>query len=185
MITNTPVRSIDDIKGKVLWSLPSRAIHEEIRLLGGVSSGLDTGEVAPSVANGTLDGSVQDISLYFSQRLDQAGAKYMLSQPTGSLVSVYTMSQAWWNKLPAELRAIVLEKGAEVSNGIHRAYIDEIVETAYTVMVADGLEIIDPTPEFAAAMKAALAPQTDWFVGIAPDAGPILEEFQKLIAADR
>jgi len=185
LISTSPIRSLDDIRGKVLWSLPSRTIHEEIRLLGGVASGLDTSEVAPGVQNGTLDGSVQDISLYFTQRLDQAGATYILNKTTGALLSVFTMSQAWWDRLPTELRTTVIETAERIALEVHLPYVNQVGGTAWSTMLADGLEVHEMSAEFEAAYRAALAPQVDWYLNMEPSARPIYDEFQRLIAADR
>ena len=185
LISTSLIESMDDLKGKVLWCMPSRVVQEEITLLGGVVSSIDTGEVAPSVQNGTLDGSVQDISLYRAQSLHNAGANYILSTPTGAIVTCFGISQIWWDKLPADLRTIVKDVANQTILDVEYPYIDSFVEGAYASMTAEGLQVIDPSAEFAAAMRDALAPQKDWFMGNTPDAVPIYDELLQFIANDK
>ena len=184
LISTSLVTTIDDFNGKLLWSIPSRVIQEEINLLGGVPSGLDTGEVAPAIQNGTIDGSVQDISLYASQSLHNAGAKYLLNAPTGALISVYAVSDAWLNRLPADLQAMVVEVARQAVVDVQYPYFEEYSAGSLETMTSEGLEIIEPSAQLLADMKAALAPQADWFIGQYPNAAPIYEELLQFAAND-
>ena len=184
IISTSPINNIDDLKGKILWSIPSRVIQEEVVFLGGVPSGLDTGEVAPAIQNGTIDGSVQDISLYASQSLHNAGAKYLLNATTGALITVYAISNSWLNKLPADLKAMVVDVSRQVAVDVHFPYSVEYGVNSLESMLGEGMGIVEPSAQLLADMRAALAPQADWFMGLYPDAKPIYDELLQYAAGD-
>jgi len=184
IISSTPINSLSDIKGKVLWCTPSKVIQQEITLLGGIPSSIDVGELAPSIQNGTVDGSIQDISLYRSQSLQNAGAKYLLMAPNDAMVTCFGISQIWWNKLPADLQSTVLSVARQTVIDTEYPYVDQYVQEAYATMQSGGLQIVQPSDQLMADMKAALSTQKDWFMGQVPEAAPIYDELCQLVAAD-
>ena len=185
ILSNFQINSIDDLKGKVMWCIPSRVIQEEVTLLGGTPSGIDTGEVAPAIQNGTVDGSVQDITLYRAQNLHTAGAKYMLDAPTGALITAFGVSQIWWDKLPADLQKIVGDVAKQVVIDVQYPYVEEYCDDALETMIAEGMEVIEPSAQLVSDLRDALAPQVEWFMGQTPSAKPMYDELLQFVANDK
>jgi len=184
IISTSPINSISDIKGKILWCTPSKVIQQEITLLGGIPSSIDVGELAPAIQNGTVNGSIQDISLYRSQSLQNSGAKYLLMAPKDPLITCFGISKTWWDKLPADLQSIVLDTAKQTVLDVEYPYVDQYVQEAYSTMGDGGLQVVEPSDQLWADMKTALAGQKDWFMNLNPDAAPMYDELCQLVAAD-
>lgn len=183
ILTAKKVESMADLKNVKLWSLPSVVIQQEVAAMGAVISNLDMGELAPSLQNGTVDGALTDKALFMSQSL-YSSAKYLLDAPNDAMVSIYAISPVWWNKLPADLQEIVRQVAYETAKNTEYGYIDTMGENAMKVMGEAGLEVVEPSAEFAAELEAALASTTDWYLETYPETQEIYDELAALAQAD-
>jgi len=180
IISTAKITSMAELKNKVLWTTPSNVIRKEVELIGATSSNIDTGELAPSLANGTLDGAIADITLYRAQSLQNNGGKYLLQAPNDALVVCFGISQAWWDKVPEDIREQARDIAQQIVLDVQYPYIDEFLEEAYATMTSEGMEIVEPSDELWADLEAALAPQKDWFMKEHPEAVPIYDELIEL-----
>jgi TRAP-type C4-dicarboxylate transport system substrate-binding protein len=176
IISTGKITTMAELKNKVLWTTPSNVIRKEVELLGATSSNIDTGELAPSLANGTLDGAIADITLYRAQSLQNNGGKYLLQAPNDALIVCFGISRAWWDKVPEDIREQARDIAQQVVLDVQYPYIDEFLEEAYATMTSGGMEIVEPDEALWADMEAALAPQKDWFMKEYPGAQEIYDE---------
>jgi C4-dicarboxylate-binding protein DctP len=185
LISSKQVTSLADIKNLKIWCMPSAAIQKEVELLGGITSNLDVGELAPSIQNGTVDGAISDVALYIAQSLHTAGAKYLIEAPNDAMISLFAVSPFWFDKLPDDLKTLVTDVALQVVEETEYPYVETMQQNALGKMVSEGLIVTTPTDEQMAEIKEALMPQHDWFLETYPDAQPIYDEFVQLVEAER
>jgi len=180
IISSKEVKNLSDIKNLKIWCMPSVTIQKEVELLGGITSNIDVGELAPSIQNGTVDAAISDVALYASQSLHKAGATYLFEAPNDAMVSVFAVSPFWYNKLPDDLKATVAEVANKVVKETEVPYVEQMRANATKAMVGDGLKVTTPGEDVMAEIKAALMPQHEWFLNTYPEAKPVYDELAKL-----
>ena len=184
IISSTKIESMEDLQGKVIWCTPSDMLLKEIEMLGAVSSTINVGELAPSLQNGTVDGAASEITLYYSQSLQTAGGNYLLEAPGDAFISIFAISQHWWDQVPEDLREIVLEVANDTATNFEVEYVQNQTAEAYEEMQAAGMEVVIPSEEFQADMDAALAGLADWYLETYPEATEVYNDMVDRVAAD-
>jgi len=115
-----PIRSLDDIKGKKLRVNATPAERAKMRQLGGTAVPMDLSEVIPGLQQGVIDGTQSASAVYVNLKFNDIG-KTLTEVNDTMVVSVATASRAWLNKLPADLRAMVIEEGAKLQPRLMQA----------------------------------------------------------------
>ena len=184
IISSSKIDSIEDFQGKVIWCTPSDMLLKEIEMLGAVSSTINVGELAPSLQNGTVDGAASEITLYSSQSLQTAGGKYLLEAPGDAFISIFAISQHWWDKIPEDLQQIVLDVANDTATNFEVDYVKNQVAEAYEVMQEAGMEVVVPSEEFQADIDAALDGIADWYLETYPEAVDVYNDMVERVAAD-
>ena len=184
IISSSKIDSIEDFQGKVIWCTPSDMLLKEIEMLGAVSSTINVGELAPSLQNGTVDGAASEITLYSSQSLQTAGGKYLLEAPGDAFISIFAISQHWWDKIPEDLQQIVLDVANDTAANFEVDYVKNQVAEAYEVMQEAGMEVVVPSEEFQADIDAALDGIADWYLETYPEAVDVYNDMVERVAAD-
>ncbi|MCI8992537.1 MAG: TRAP transporter substrate-binding protein [Eubacterium sp.] len=184
VLSKKKITSIDDFSSMKLWSLPSAVIQKEVGELGATVSNIDMGELAPSLQNGTVDGTLTDISLFLSQSL-YTSAPYMLEGLNDSMISLYAISPVWWNQIPEDLQGTIKETAQKVAEEVGYPYIDTMKETALDVMTEKGLEVVEADAVLEEELKSRLQSITDWYLESYPEYQPVYDELAALIEADK
>jgi TRAP-type C4-dicarboxylate transport system substrate-binding protein len=113
-----------------------------------------------------LDG-VRTGLIVLSPTKTYTAAKYFYAEPTGHIATAMWVSRAWFDKLPANLQAAVLEVGRAMADPACLVAI-EINDRARKTWTDNGGEITEPTPEDRAIIVARARALTDEFLGSDP-----------------
>ncbi len=114
-----PIRSLDDFKGKKLRVNATPAERERMRLLGASAVPMDLPEVIPGIRQGAIDGTMSGTAVYVNFKFIDLGKVITQTHDT-MIVSVGVLSNVWLEKLPADLRQMVIQVGEEMQPRLAR-----------------------------------------------------------------
>ena len=120
MVVNCRTRldGIADVAKKKIRVLGSAMQTEQIKRLGGVGVPMALGEVLPAVQQGTIDGVLGSLPVMAALRFYDA-SKYILETEHATITVISLASRLWMEKLPTELRTIILDAGQKASRDIY------------------------------------------------------------------
>lgn len=108
-----PIRSIDDIRGKKFRVNATPAERAKMRQLGGTAVPMDLSEVIPGLQQGVIDGTQSATAVYVNLKFNEISKQLTESNDT-MVVSVGVVSRAFLNRLPPDLRQMVIDEGNKV-----------------------------------------------------------------------
>jgi len=108
-----PIRTLADFKGKKFRVNATPAERAKMRQLGGTAVPMDLSEVIPGLQQGVIDGTQSATAIYVNLKFNEINKVLTESNDT-MVVSVGVISRAFLNKLPPDLRQMVIEEGAKV-----------------------------------------------------------------------
>lgn len=114
-----PLRSLDDFKGKKLRVNATPAERERMRLLGASAVPMDLAEVIPGIRQGTIDGTMSGTAVYVNFKFIDLGKVITQTHDT-MIVSIGVLSNVWLEKLPPDLRQMVIQVGEEMQPRLAR-----------------------------------------------------------------
>lgn len=106
-----PLLSLDDFKGKKLRVNATDAERAKMRAFGATAVAMDLGEVVPGLRQGVIDGTMSATAVYVIFKFYDIG-KVLTEVNDTMIISTGAISRPWLDKLPADLRQIVIEEGA-------------------------------------------------------------------------
>ena len=105
-----PLRRLDDFKGKKLRVNATAAERAKMRQFGATAVPMDLAEVVPGLQQGVIDGTMSATAVYVNLKFNDI-AKVITQVNDTMIVSVGVVSRGWLDKLPTDLRQIVIEEG--------------------------------------------------------------------------
>jgi TRAP-type C4-dicarboxylate transport system substrate-binding protein len=108
-----PIKTLDDFKGKKLRVNATPAERERMRLLGASAVPMDLPEVIPGIRQGAIDGTMSGTAVYVNFKFIDLGKVITQTHDT-MIVSIGVLSNVWLEKLPADLRQMVIQVGEEM-----------------------------------------------------------------------
>ena len=105
-----PIRRLEDFKGKKLRINATAAERAKMRQFGASGIPMDLAEVIPGLQQGVIDGTMSATAVYVNFKFNEI-AKVLTQIGDTMIVSAGAVSRAWLNKLPADLRQMVIEEG--------------------------------------------------------------------------
>ena len=108
-----PVRALNDFKGKKFRVNATAAERAKMRQLGGTAVPMDLAEVIPGLQQGVIDGTQSATAVYVNFKFNEIN-KVLTDSNDTMIVSVAAVSRAFLNKLPADLRQIVIDEGQKL-----------------------------------------------------------------------
>ena len=155
LITKTPIRHLDDFKGKKIRILASDFQQKAFERLGVTPVAMSLGDVLPAIQQGAIDGSIAGITVFTSMHYADA-AKYVTEMGQPYIFLIAEFSRKWFDALPADLQKVVDTAAAEeatTTTGIA----PDFFERARKEWVASGGELISLPPDEQAAMIKTLS----------------------------
>lgn len=151
-LTDGKIESLDDLKGKAIRINQTNqmiALTEEV----GISPQfIAFSEVYTALAQGTVDGMVTNIPLFYSNGFyDQLES--ILTTKCGESYHFYIMNEEFYNSLPEDLQQIVdtaTDNLIQNTRKLEEEYLDETIEK----MTEYGVEVKEINEEDEAALKA-------------------------------
>ncbi len=108
-----PIRSLDDFKGKKLRVNATAAERAKMRQFGATAVPMDLSEVVPGLQQGVIDGTQSATAVFVNLKFNDI-AKTLTEVHDTMIVSVGVVSRAFLNKLPPDLRQLVIDVGQEL-----------------------------------------------------------------------
>ena len=108
-----PIRSLDDFKGKKLRVNATDAERAKMRQFGATAVAMDLAEVVPGLQQGVIDGTMSATAVYVNFKFFDI-AKVLTEVNDTMIISSGVISRPWLNKLPADLRQLVIDEGAKL-----------------------------------------------------------------------
>jgi TRAP-type C4-dicarboxylate transport system substrate-binding protein len=108
-----PFRTLNDFKGKKLRVNATAAERAKMRQLGATAVPMDLAEVVPGLQQGVIDGTQSATAVYVNFKFNEIN-KVLTDSNDTMVVSLGVVSRAFLNKLPADLRQIVIEEGQKI-----------------------------------------------------------------------
>ena len=154
-VSRTPIRMLDDFKGKKIRVMGSAMQTTPIQKLGGTAAPMPWGETLPALQNGMIDGVKSALPAFVSVKFYDAG-KYLTLTNDSLFVSIGLVSKIWFDKLPEDLREIVRVEGAAVEPELL-----DVTLAAYgkaeKAWAANGGEVINLPSKDSAEMRSKLS----------------------------
>jgi C4-dicarboxylate-binding protein DctP len=121
-----PIRKLDDFKGKKLRVNATAAERAKMRQFGASAVPMDLAEVVPGIQQGVIDGTMSATAVYVNLKFIDIG-KVITQVNDTMIVSVGVVSRPWLQKLPANLRQLVIDEGQKLQARInpHSRVLDE------------------------------------------------------------
>jgi len=128
-----PLRKLDDFKGKKIRINATAAERAKMRHFGASGVPMDLPEVLPGLQQGVIDGTMSATAIYVNLKFNDIGKVITQTNDT-QIISIAAVSRPWLNKLPADLRAAVIEEGGKLSARVsaHSHVLDETMRKRWT-----------------------------------------------------
>ena len=108
----SPILRLADFAGKKLRVNATAMEREKMRRLGATAVPMPLNEVLPSLQRGVIDGTMSGTSVFVSFKFNDVVKIITVTNDT-MLVSLAVVSKVWLDKLPPDLRKIVVDAGRE------------------------------------------------------------------------
>jgi TRAP-type transport system periplasmic protein len=112
-VFKAPVAKVADFSGKRIRVLASEGEQSAIVSMGGSAVPMSLPEVLPALQQGTIDGVNSVLGVFVAFRYYDA-APNLVDTALWPILSVGLISKAWFDRLPPDLKKIVLETGSKV-----------------------------------------------------------------------
>jgi TRAP-type C4-dicarboxylate transport system substrate-binding protein len=120
----SPIRKLDDFKGRKLRVNATPAERERMRLLGATAVPMPLSDMIPALQSGVIDGTMSGISIYVNFNLQNVGKTLTQTDDT-LIISFGAISKRWLDGLPPDLSKIVIDEGRKLQSWFVQAGIDE------------------------------------------------------------
>jgi TRAP-type C4-dicarboxylate transport system substrate-binding protein len=114
-----PVRSLDDFKGRKIRVFASPMQTTAMKVLGAAGVPLPLNEVLPSLRDGQIDGAFAGAAVFLPFGYYTA-ARYWTVTNGAPMTALMVVGQRWFDALPPDLRAVVLDGAVAAETDIHQ-----------------------------------------------------------------
>ena len=115
----SPIMRLADFSGKKLRVNATAMEREKMKRLGATAVPMPLNEVLPSLQRGVIDGTMSGTSIFVAFKFNDVVKVITVTNDT-MLVSLAMVSKVWLDKLPPDLRKIVIDKGKETQVKTHK-----------------------------------------------------------------
>jgi len=149
VVARKPIRTLADFSGQKIRVLSTPLQIEPLRKLGAAPVPMPLSEVMPALQNGAIDGFIAASTVFSALKFYDA-AKFQTELPQWPVIVLAACSKGWLARLPADLRAIVLEEATRAEQPTNDFGAKDIV-AAREVWTKNGGQVIALSPEDTAA----------------------------------
>jgi tripartite ATP-independent transporter DctP family solute receptor len=161
---NKEIKTADDLAGLKMRTM-NHPLHMQIASSLGMSpTPVAWDEVYTSLQTGVVDGQENSIPTFMVPKLYEV-QKFMTLDGHVYGLTTFTVNDAWYKELPAELKAAV-DQAAIIALATNRGLSVSNETTGRNLLEAEGVTIYDPTPEEKADFRAKAQPKAlEWLKG--------------------
>jgi TRAP-type transport system periplasmic protein len=170
VLSKKPVKTPDDLAGLKIRTLPNPIITECLRLMGAAATPLAFGEIYTALQAGVLDGLEHDPPTILASKFFETSKNYALTQHNFSPLAIY-FSDATFNRMDPKLREGFLD-AAQKAAADSRAHGLAVEKEALAALMEKGVTVVECDKE---AFRKRVAPQTENFIKVRPDAKPVVD----------
>ena len=142
--STSPLRKLDDFKGKKFRVLATKVEIEAMNRLGATGVPMDFSEVLPALQSKVLDGIRSNIVVMGAGKYFTI-TKYITDVQDSMIPIGGWVSTQWFNKLPADLQKMVLDTGREMEDIVYKICLD-FDNRAAQLWRDNGAEVIKLSP---------------------------------------
>lgn len=164
-----PVQSVDDLKGLKTRVAPNRLFLDTWKAIGVNPTPLNYGEVYSALETGALDAVEINLTSIDSEKYYEVG-KYLTLTGHYFWPSYLLINKAKFAELTPEQQAAIRKAAAETVKPQVEA-VAALDKKLIGDLKARGVKIIEPSPEFLAALKQRTQPVIDAYVKKSPQIG--------------
>jgi len=117
IISKTPLRTLDDFKGKKIRIFASQFQSVAFDRLGVTPVAMTLGDVVPAIQQGAIDGAVTGMGPIANMHFIDA-AKFVTQTNQPAIFIITEINKKWYDSLPKDLQAIIDKDAAEQSAAI-------------------------------------------------------------------
>jgi TRAP-type transport system periplasmic protein len=170
VLCKTPVEKPEDLAGKKIRTLPNPVITEVLRLMGAAATPLAFGEVYTALQAGVLDGLEHDPPTILASKFYETAKYYCLTEHIFSPLGLF-LSGATYKRMDPKLRDGFLD-AANKATVETRAHGLAVASEALDTLRSQGVTVVNTDKE---TFRQRVAPQTDNFLKMHPEAKPIVD----------
>jgi len=115
----SPIMRLSDFSGKKLRVNATAMEREKMKRLGATAVPMPLNEVLPSLQRGVIDGTMSGTSIFVAFKFNDVVKVVTVTNDT-MLVSLAVASKVWLDKLPADLRKMVIDVGRQTQVKTHK-----------------------------------------------------------------
>jgi len=172
-MTDAPIRTPADLRGKKVRVLPSRTSIEMVEALGGAATPISWGELYTALQQGIVDGAENNPPSYYLSKHFETAKYYTLDEHT-AVPDLVIMSRRIYDGLTEQERSWVKE--AMAASVTYQRELWAAAETeALTEVAKAGVEIIYPDKQ---PFRDAVAPMKEGFAKT--ELGPLIRQVEAL-----
>jgi TRAP-type transport system periplasmic protein len=171
--TRRPIRAIEDFRGLKLRVLGNKLEVDTMQKVGAAGVPMVLSETLPSLQTGVIDGAklalvVSDTFKYWTI------TKFQTETDEALINSIVVVNKPWLDKLPGEVRQIMIEEAAKLDNEMH-LYSLELRKGYRENWVKNGGELIKFAPAEQRKFLDLVRPVGEAFVADKPDLKAVYE----------
>jgi TRAP-type C4-dicarboxylate transport system substrate-binding protein len=180
---STPLRKLEDFRGKKFRVLASKVEIEAMNRIGATGVPLDFSEVASALQSKTLDGARSSVVVMAPMKFFGM-AKYLTTVADTMIPVGGYVSMAWMEKLPADLRKIVIDTAKIDEDWVFRRSVDanEYMTKAWK---DGGGEVLALSPEDQAEFMKRVSAVADEIYGKDPVLGEMYQLYKEVAQSHR
>ena len=175
------IEKMEDFSGKKIRVMGAKVLQDQYNSWGASGIPMDVPELYTALQQKTLDG-LESAAQFFQTGKYFEVAKYLLTEPKGSEVTIFMINKAWVESLPKDLQDAVYAAAKEVLP----LAVDNSKKTeadARKIMTDAGVQIVDASQEFHDQLVEASKVVHENFLKDNPDAKDIYDQLKKAIDA--
>lgn len=157
-LTNSqrPVAGVDDIKGLKVRVMQNNIFLDSFANLGANAVPMSFGEVFTALETGAIDGQENPVVTIDTSKFSEVQKHLTMSRHAYTPFMIL-YSKPLWDRLAADEQA-ALQECAIVGRDVQRKASRDLGAKSLDNVKADGMEVVELTPEAQAAMREAVAP---------------------------
>jgi TRAP-type C4-dicarboxylate transport system substrate-binding protein len=179
----TPVKTLDDFKGKKIRVFASPMEFEVANRLGAAAISMSLEEVTPALQQGTIDGFKAGLSIFAPLRF-YTTAKHVIRTQETIVCPIHVASKVWLDKLPADARGVLTEE-AVASNQANVEFSLQFARQNAETWTSNGGSLYDLSPAEQAEFRRRVSTVGEAVTRDKPGEREMLELIQKAAARNR
>jgi TRAP-type transport system periplasmic protein len=154
VLARRPIQTLADFNGKKIRVFGTPLQIEPMKKLGASPVPMAFGEVIPALQNGTIDGMLAGMPVLTPMKFYDV-AKMVTEIHPSIVTSIQVVNKKWFDGLPADLQAAMLEAGARVDREAY-SFAAALIERANKDWQANGGQLLRLPPAEQARLMADL-----------------------------